>query len=110
MGKVSHVSKVRDSVSTARGTIEESENESMRNLAYVVNSANDNITVLQRTVKQQEKELAEKSDQASALQRNYETLSRIRQADQKEFVLLKSQKEEQEEELEQLQASHTAIV
>eukprot|EP00965_Chrysotila_dentata_P088647 2927577-Pleurochrysis_carterae.AAC.2 len=50
----------------------------MRNLAYVVNSANDNITALRQTVKQQEKEIAEKSEQAVALQRNYETLSRIR--------------------------------
>ena len=65
--------------------------ETMRNLAYVVNSANDNIQQLQKTVRQQERELLEKHEQVTALQRNYETLSRIRQADQKEFLLLKAQ-------------------
>ena len=75
----------------------------MRNLAYVVNSANDNITSLSRTVKQQEKELSDKTEQAAALQRNYETLSRIRQADQKEFMVLKAHKVDQERQLQQLQ-------
>merc|ERR1719203_2470865 len=85
------VTQLRSKVSSARSDYEQSEKDTMRNLAYVVNSANDNITSLTRTVKQQEKELAEKSDQAAALQRNYETLSRIRQNDQAEFVLLKAQ-------------------
>ena len=62
----------------------------MQNLAYVVNSANDNITGLQRTVKLQEKELTDKCEHAEALQRNYETLSRIRKSDQIEFVALKT--------------------
>ncbi|KAL1524066.1 hypothetical protein AB1Y20_018977 [Prymnesium parvum] len=85
----SHVTKVRQAVSTARtDSMDEgsAEADAMRNLAYVVSSANDNIQALQRTVKLQEKELNEKSDQCAALQRNYETLARIRQADQVEFM------------------------
>lgn len=89
---------MRTTVSVARtSSSDENESDSLRNLAYVVSSANDNITSLRQTVKQQEKELQEKGEQAAALQRNYETLSRIRQADQKEFSLLKGQKEEQEQ-------------
>jgi len=67
----------------------------MRNLAYVVSSANDNIQALQRTVKLQEKELSEKTDQCAAVQRNYETLARIRQADQSEFMQLKAKQAEE---------------
>lgn len=95
----SHVSKVRQAVSSARSEMPEaigSDADAMRNLAYVVSSANDNIQALQRTVKQQEKELNEKTDQCSALQRNYETLARIRQADQTEFVQLKARFLEQQ--------------
>lgn len=102
MGKQNHVARIRGMASSSKAE-EEEENDPMRNLAYVVNSANDNITSLSRTVKQQEKELAEKTEQAAALQRNYETLSRIRQADQKEFMLLKAHKVEQERQLQQLQ-------
>mgnify|MGYP002825762809 CR=1 FL=1 len=51
-----------------------------------------------------ERELLEKQEQATALQRNYETLSRIRQADQKEFLLLKGQTAEQHEQLQDLQS------
>ena len=79
------VSRMRDTVSTAKA-----DEEAMTNLAYVVNSANDNISSLQRTVKLQEKELADKSEHGAALQRNYETLSRIRKSDQKEFIALKA--------------------
>lgn len=74
----------------------------MQNLAYVVSSANENIVALQRTIKLQEKELADKSEHTAALQRNYETLSRIRQSDQKEFIALKAQQAEEREELERL--------
>lgn len=102
--------KVRSEVSTSRSSAgstfpgsrrdtEENETDSMRNLAYVVNSANDNITSLQRTVKQQEKELMDRSEQAAALQRNYETLARIRQTDQKEFAQLKAQNEQMQQQL-----------
>ena len=83
------------------------ESEGMRNLAYVVSSANENIQSLQRTVKQQEAELSERADHASALQRNYETLARIRQADQKEFLLLKTQQAEEREQLQKLKADLT---
>ena len=93
---------------TAAGAKEEPEAESVRNLAYVVNSANDNIVTLQRTVTAQEKELAEKAEAASALQRNYETLSRIRQADQREFMALKRLHEAQQDELKALQESVAA--
>ena len=65
-------------------------------------SANENIQALQRTVKQQEKELLEKNDQSAALLRNYETLVRIRQADQKEFAMLKTQQTSEREELQLL--------
>ena len=92
----------------AAGAKEEPEAESVRNLAYVVNSANDNIVTLQRTVTAQEKELAEKAEAASALQRNYETLSRIRQADQREFMALKRLHEAQQDELKALQESVAA--
>lgn len=79
MGK--QVQKLRGTVHTARSDVEDSaEADAMRNLAYVVSSANDNIQALQRTVKLQEKELSEKTDQCAAVQRNYETLARIRQA------------------------------
>ena len=91
----------------AAGAKEEPEAESVRNLAYVVNSANDNIVTLQRTVTAQE-ELAEKAEAASALQRNYETLSRIRQADQREFMALKRLHEAQQDELKALQESVAA--
>ena len=92
----------------AAGAKEEPEAESVRNLAYVVNSANDNIVTLQRTVTAQEKELAEKAEAASALQRNYETLSRIRQADQREFMALKRLHEAQQDELKAMQESVAA--
>ena len=91
--------RVRDAVSTSRG---DSDAEAMQNLAYVVSSANENIVALQRTVKLQEKELTDKSEHTAALQRNYETLSRIRQSDQKEFIALKAQQAEEREELERL--------
>jgi len=100
--RVGHVSKVRDSVSSARKT-EDVDRDTMRNLAYVVTSANENITTLTKTVKQQEKEIAEKTDQAAALQRNYETLSRIRQTDQKDFAVMKKLKEEQAMQLQAVQ-------
>ena len=109
----SHVSRVRDMSASATssksrpgggGEDAAADAETMRNLAYVVNSANDNIQQLQKTVRQQERELLEKQEQATALQRNYETLSRIRQADQKEFLLLKAQTAEQHEQLQDLQS------
>ena len=109
----SHVSRVRDMSASATssksrlgggGEDAAADAETMRNLAYVVNSANDNIQQLQKTVRQQERELLEKHEQATALQRNYETLSRIRQADQKEFLLLKAQTAEQHEQLQDLQS------
>ena len=109
----SHVSRVRDMSASATssksrlgggGEDSAADAETMRNLAYVVNSANDNIQQLQKTVRQQERELLEKHEQATALQRNYETLSRIRQADQKEFLLLKAQTAEQHEQLQDLQS------
>lgn len=75
----------------------------MRNLAYVVSSANDNIQALQRTVKLQEKELSDKTDQCAALQRNYETLARIRQADQNEFMALKARQIEEQGQIAKLQ-------
>ena len=74
----------------------------MHNLAYVVSSANENIQALQRTVKQQEKELAASAEHASALQRNYETLARIRRADQEEFLVLKTQQADEREQLKKL--------
>ena len=110
---MSHVSRVRDMSASATssksrlgggGEDAAADAETMRNLAYVVNSANDNIQQLQKTVRQQERELLEKQEQATALQRNYETLSRIRQADQKEFLLLKAQTAEQHEQLQDLQS------
>ena len=58
------VSRMRDAVSSAS----KADAESMSNLAYVVNSANDNIAALQRTLKLQEKELADKSEHSAALQ------------------------------------------
>ena len=106
----SHVSRVRDQAASSKsrpgggGEDSAADAETMRNLAYVVNSANDNIQQLQKTVRQQERELLEKQEQVTALQRNYETLSRIRQADQKEFLLLKAQTAEQHEQLQDLQS------
>ena len=91
------VTRIRETVGAARDDA-----EAMSNLAYVVNSANDNIAALQRTIKLQEAELTEKTEHAAALQRNYETLSRIRQSDQKEFIALKSQLAEEREQLQQL--------
>ena len=82
--------------------------EAMQNLAYVVSSANDNIQALQRTIKQQERELAAASDHASALQRNYETLARIRRADQEEFLVVKAQQTEEREQMKQLKAELAA--
>ena len=109
-----HVTKVRQTVTTARSdatatkadaTDENSaEATAMRNLAYVVSSANDNIQALQRTVKLQEKELNEKTDQCAALQRNYETLARIRQADQNEFMQLKARQAAEQGEIAKLQS------
>lgn len=97
MPDVGYPSRVRETVSKGRsGGNGDFETDPLRNLAYVVSSANDNITALQRTVKQQEKDLCTKTDQIASLQRNYETLSRIRQADQSEFMLLKGLHEEQQ--------------
>jgi len=97
------VTRMRDTVSTAKADA-----ESMSNLAYVVNSANDNIASLQRTLKLQEKELADKSEHGAALQRNYETLSRIRKSDQKEFIALKALQAEERAELARLQGLYAA--
>ena len=98
------VSRMRDAVSSAS----KADAESMSNLAYVVNSANDNIAALQRTLKLQEKELADKSEHSAALQRNYETLSRIRKSDQKEFIALKALQAEERAELERVQGLYAA--
>jgi len=97
------VARVRDAVSTAKADA-----ESMSNLAYVVNSANDNIANLQRTLKLQEKELSDKTEHGAALQRNYETLSRIRKSDQKEFIALKALQAEERAELERLRGLYAA--
>ena len=105
-GGAGHVTKVRSAVTTARTDATEensAEADAMRNLAYVVSSANDNIQALQRTVKLQEKELSEKTDQCAALQRNYETLARIRQADQNEFMQLKARQAEEHGQISRLQ-------
>ena len=83
------VSSLRSKVSLARA--DATDKEHMQNLAYVVASANDNIQQLQRTIKQQERELTASTDHSAALQRNYETLARIRRADQEEFLVLKTQ-------------------
>jgi len=98
------VTRMRDAVSSAS----KADAESMSNLAYVVNSANDNIAALQRTLKLQEKELADKSEHSAALQRNYETLSRIRKSDQKEFIALKALQAEERAELERVQGLYAA--
>lgn len=95
-------SALRSKVSLARG--DATETDHMQNLAYVVSSANDNIQALQRTIKQQERELAASADHAAALQRNYETLARVRRADQEEFLLVKTQRAEERAELQQLQS------
>lgn len=99
MAELGYASRVRENVTVGSRAGAEAEAETMRNLAYVVSSANDNIAALQKTVRQQEKELATKADAAAALQRNYETLSRIRQADQREFGLLKAMHDAQHAEL-----------
>ena len=93
------VSTLRTKVGNARDATDTTE---MQNLAYVVASANENIQALQRTVKQQERELAAAADHSSALQRNYETLARIRRADQEEFLVVKTQQSEEREQLKQL--------
>ena len=98
----SSVGTLRNKVSLARA--DATEKEHMQNLAYVVSSANDNIQQLQRTIKQQERELAASADHSSALQRNYETLARIRRADQEEFLVLKAQVTEEREQMSSLQA------
>jgi len=96
------VGNLRNQVSASRSS---DATESMQNLAYVVSSANENIQALQRTVKQQEKELEASREHAAALQRNYETLARIRRADQEEFLMLKSQQTDERDQIKQLQAS-----
>ena len=63
------VQALRTKVSSSRTDATE-ESEHMQNLAYVVSSANENIQALQRTVKQQERELAQSAEHAAALQRN----------------------------------------
>eukprot|EP00967_Tisochrysis_lutea_P127598 scaffold217188_cov26-Tisochrysis_lutea.AAC.1 len=88
MPEPGYASRVRQTVSQGRSA-DRGDADPMRNLAYVVSSANDSISALQKSLKANEKELADKADQISALQRNYETLSRIRHADQHEFTLLK---------------------
>jgi chromosome segregation ATPase len=109
MPDVGYPSRVRETVSKGRsGGHGDPETDPMRNLAYVVSSANDNIAALQKTVKQQEKELCTKTDQIASLQRNYETLSRIRQADQSEFMLLKGLHEEQQSALSEARAALAA--
>ena len=95
-------SNLRSKVSLARGDATNSDH--MQNLAYVVSSANDNIQALQRTIKQQEKELAASADHAASLQRNYETLARVRRADQEEFLMLKTQRQEEHTEMQQLKS------
>ena len=94
--------ELRSKVENARDA--SAHNDHMTNLAYVVSSANENIQALQQTVKQQEKELAQSADHSAALQRNYETLARIRRADQEEFLILKKQQAEERERMQQLQA------
>jgi chromosome segregation ATPase len=106
MPDVGYPSRVRETVSKGRsGGKADLETDPLRNLAYVVSSANDNITALQKTVKQQEKELCAKTDQIASLQRNYATLSRIRQADQSEFTLLKELHEQHQAALAYAQAA-----
>ena len=98
--KEGKVGELRNKVSLARD--DATATAHMQNLAYVVSSANDNIQALQRTVKQQEQELASSADHAAALQRNYETLARVRRADQEEFLVLKTQRAEEQSEMQQL--------
>ena len=100
------VSDLRSKVTLARG--DATSTDHMQNLAYVVSSANDNIQALQRTIKQQEQELAASRDHAAALQRNYETLARVRRADQEEFLVLKTQRQEEHAEMVQLKADLTS--
>ena len=73
---MSHVRRVRDMSASATssksrlgggGEDAAADAETMRNLAYVVNSANDNIQQLQKTVRQQERERLEKQQAADAV-------------------------------------------
>lgn len=75
----------------------------MRDVAYIVNSAEQNIKSLQETVQRQARELSEKTEKIAALQRNYETLSRITQGDRKEVHMLKLQRQQAEEAAKQMQ-------
>ena len=47
-------------------------------------------------------------EHTAALQRNYETLSRVRQSDQKEFIALKAQQADERAQLEDLQRLYAA--
>lgn len=98
------VGELRSKVAASRPDATSERSEHMDNLAYVVSSANENIQALQRTIKQQEKELAAQQEHAAALQRNYETLARIRRADQEEFVVLRAQQTDEREQLQKAQA------
>ena len=100
------VGSLRNKVALARA--DATEKEHMQNLAYVVSSANENIQQLQRTIKQQERELAASADHAAALQRNYETLARIRRADQEEFLVLKTQVTDEREQMRVLREEFQA--
>ena len=62
----------------------------------------DELGSLQRTAQQQERELHCNTARMAALQRNYDTLSRIRQADQKQVHSLKAQHESQQAESHEL--------
>jgi chromosome segregation ATPase len=96
-------SRLREIVATARDLSDPAaELDEQKNLAYLARTATENILALERVVHEQERQLEERWKEAAKLQRNYETLSRVRQGDAKELVMLRAQRQQESDEVEQL--------
>ncbi|KAG8464063.1 hypothetical protein KFE25_000231 [Diacronema lutheri] len=93
--------RLREIVATTRENMVDTLDE-QKNMAYLARTAAENILSLERVVHEQELQLEERRKEVSTLQRNYETLSRIRQGDSKELVMLRAQRQQESDDVELL--------
>jgi len=87
-------------IATTRPPAHDEPMDEQKNMAYLARAATENILSLERVVHEQELELEERRKENGTVQRNYEALARIRQADSKELVLLRAQRQQETTDVE----------
>lgn len=89
-------------VASSRVELSDEIDDEQKNMAYLARTATENILALEKVVNEQEMQLEERKKEIATLQRNYETLSRIRQGDSKELAMLRAQRQQEGDEMARL--------